>query len=114
MTPVSAYEFYRRNGRVFIDGSLIEFVSYEDYLDYLSWPLLERSTLERYIYTYIFYGISIILSSLTERSNEKTFNVYKNGVFLYIATRRCFEVANGEKENIIEQLKISIKEKRER
>lgn len=36
MTPISAYDFFRRNGRVFIDGSLIEFVSYEEYLDYVS------------------------------------------------------------------------------
>ena len=36
MTPISAHEFFQRNGRIFIDGSLIEFISYEDYLDYLS------------------------------------------------------------------------------
>nr|DAV28396.1 MAG TPA: pepsin inhibitor [Caudoviricetes sp.] len=36
MTPVSAYEFFRRNGRIYINGNLIEFISYEDYLDYLS------------------------------------------------------------------------------
>ena len=36
MAPVSAHEFFRRNGRIYINGNLIEFISYEDYLDYLS------------------------------------------------------------------------------
>nr|DAN96240.1 MAG TPA: hypothetical protein [Caudoviricetes sp.] len=36
MTPISAYEFFRCDGRICIDGNLIEFISYEDYLDYLS------------------------------------------------------------------------------
>lgn len=36
MPIVSAYEFFRRNGRIYINGNLIEFISYEDYLDYVS------------------------------------------------------------------------------
>lgn len=36
MKPVSTYEFHQRHGRLLINGLIYEFISYEDYIDWLT------------------------------------------------------------------------------
>lgn len=36
MKPINAFEFFQRHGRVKVNGTVIQFFSYEDYLDYIS------------------------------------------------------------------------------
>jgi len=36
MKPISAYEFFQRHGKIKVNGTVIQFFSYEDYLDYIA------------------------------------------------------------------------------